>query len=202
MYKLLAIFALLLVGLSGCGGGGGGGESTNQASAQGTAGITQLAAGALDGKWACVGGPLTFGQIINGNYTSNQILQRTYTTNITFSGLQYSAYTGATFSTLKYNTGIIKGPLTAPYYYGKTSLADKLIYERYLPVLSQSPKIGAATLVGGVSTTEGQEFSLDGNGKLLISYYSPTPLPDGLTYSSASGGPGEIGITSTTCNKV
>lgn len=189
--------------LAACGGGDGGtSNGSGVTSVQGTAGNTQLAAGALDGKWACVGGPLTLGQLINGNFTDNQIIQKTYTTNITFLGLQYFSFTGAIASALSYNTGVIKGAATEAYYYGKVSLADKLIYQRYLPVLSQGPKIGVATLAAEVSKIERHEFSLDANGKLLISYYAPTPLPDNLTYSAASGGPGEIGVTTTTCSKI
>ena len=185
--------------LTACGGGGSGSDKQTML---GTAGNTELAVGALDGTWACVGGPLTIGQILNGNYTDNQILQGTYTTKITFAGNKYFGYSGATASNVDYNMGVAQGPNTTPYYYNKTSYGDKLIYERYVPVLRQSTKIGVATLTGQISGTSANEYSLDGNGKLLVTSYSPTPLPSNLTYSSASGGPGEMGTTYTTCNKV
>jgi len=199
MKKLMKLIVGLCVAnmLVACGGGG-----NDKQTISGTAGNTQLAVGALDGTWACVGGPLTSGQILNGNYTDNQILQGTYTTKITFSGNKYFGYSGATASNVDYNMGVFQGPNTAPYYYNKTSYGDKLIYERYVPVLRQSTKIGVATLTGQVSGTSANEYSLDGNGKLLVTSYSPTPLPSNLTYSSASGGLGEMGTTYTTCNKV
>jgi len=124
-------------------------------------------------------------------------------TTIKLADEQYFAYSGATAQKLSYNTGIIQGPATAAYSHGKTSIGDRLIYERYYPVFGLGSKIGrAALLISASNPPSGEEFSLNAEGKLLISYYSTKSLPMNLTYSSESGGSGEIEVTQTVCSKV
>jgi hypothetical protein len=191
MVATCAVAALI----AGCGGGDGNG-------APGTAGVTTLKAGDLDGSFTCVGGPYSFSFLTTGLCTDNQILQDTCTRKVTISGLKYFDYPGTTGSTLTLNTGITQGPDTKPYYFGKTNFGDRLIYERYIPVLRAGTKIGVAVNADAISSTSGTEYSLDGNGDLLVSFYDPKALPRDLTYSKESGGPGQIEVTTHTCRRV
>jgi len=192
-----AMLVLATVFISACGGGGSG--SGNSGSSGGTAGVISLKAGALDGKFNCVGGTYSLGFIIKGTCTDNQLIQGTCARTVTITADKYYDYPGATASALLLDVGIIQGPDTKPYYYGKTTFGDRLVYERYLPVLRPGTKIGVAITAFSVYDTSGTEYSLDGSKNLVVTSYSPKSLPTNLTYTSASGGPGQIESTTNTC---
>jgi hypothetical protein len=196
IYKISFLISLSVL-FAACGGGGGsssGGET-------GTAGVTALKTGDMNGSFTCVGGSYSLDFIISGACTDNQLIQGTCTRTVTISGDNYYGYAGATASVLLLNMGVIQGPDTKPYYYGKTFWGDKLVYERYVPVLRAGAKIGVAVKSGSIYDTSGTEYSLDGNKNLLVTSYAPKPLPANLTYSKESGGPGQIEATTQTCNR-
>lgn len=197
--ELIKITALgyLSILLVGCGGGGGDSGTNNG----GTAGTVSIKAGDLDGTYTCTGGPYSFLFLASGKCTDNQILQDTCQRSVSITGDKYIDYPGASSVTLNFNTGVIQGPDTKPYYYGKTTIGDRLIYERYLPVLRPGFKLGTAVRSASITETSGAEYSLDGSKNLQLTLYAPKPLPAGLTYSTASGGPGEIEITNKICTR-
>jgi hypothetical protein len=198
MFKTVkfVLAATAVATLVACGGGGGGDDGAA------TAGTISLKASDLDGKYACVGGPTSFLFLTTGACTDNQILQGTCTRTVTITNDKYFDFVGATASSLNLNTGVIQGPDKKAYYYGRTNFADRLIYERYLPVLRSGSKVGVAVVSGSILDTSGSEYSLDGNKNLLVTTYGPKSLPRDLTYSSQSGGPGEIEVTTRTCNRI
>jgi hypothetical protein len=200
MKKLSSLsMAAFVMALAACGGGGEG--DSGAVTSPGTAGVKTLNSGDLDGTFTCIGGSYSLAFLITGRCTDNQIIQGTCSRTVTISGDKYFDYAGATSISLTLNTGVIQGPGTKAYYYGKTSFGDRLIYERYLPVLREGARIGVAIKTGSVYDTSGTEYSLDGSKNLLITSYEPKSLPANLTYSSESGGPGQISTTTNTCNR-
>lgn len=185
------VFPLTGALVSGCGGGG-----------SGTAEVTVLKAGDLNGKYLCTGGPYSFGFLAAGKCTDNQIIQGTCQRTVSIVSEKYFDYDGAIGSSLLLNFGVIQGPDRQAYYYGKTSLGDRLVYERYLLVLREGSKTGVAVKPGSITPTSGVEYSLDTSRNLVVTSYNPKPLPSGLTYSKESGGPGDIEVTEKMCSRI